>query len=86
MTTLPSTCRCDEPDADPYECEADDCTGYFSELNPFGAVSARPRSTQVTRTCPNCDWSTVWGMDDGSADEELYRHIARQHGDTEAAL
>ena len=75
-------CRCDEPDADPYACEADDCTHEFSELNPFGA-SARPvnvASAEVSETC-GCGWRTsVWHVDDGSAEEELHGHVARVHG------
>ena len=76
-------CRCDEPDADPYSCEAEpeDCMGEFPELNPFGG--ARPvneRSAEVSRKCSQCDWrTTVWHVDDGSADVELNRHVARVH-------
>lgn len=77
-----SVCRCDEPDVDPYACEAEDCTHEFSELNPFGA-SARPvnvASAEVSRTC-GCGWRTsVWHVDDGSAEEELHGHVARVHG------
>lgn len=79
-----SVCRCDEPDADPYTCaaEPEDCTGYFSELNPFGG-GARPvneRSAEVSRTCRVCGWRTsVWHVDDGSADVELNRHVERAH-------
>ncbi|MEV7897278.1 hypothetical protein [Streptomyces cyaneofuscatus] len=77
-----AACRCDEPDADPYECEADDCTAEFSELNPFGR-SARPvnmASAEVSRKCGTCGWTTsVWHVDDGSADEELHRHVASVH-------
>ncbi|MGW1158466.1 hypothetical protein ACWD5Q_06735 [Streptomyces sp. NPDC002513] len=76
-----AVCRCDEPGADPYSCEADDCSGHFSELNPFGG--ARPvnvPSAEVSRTC-GCGWRTsVWHVDDGSADEELHGHIVRVHG------
>lgn len=78
-------CRCDEPDADPYACEADNCTAEFSELNPFGS-GARPvtvASAEVSRKCGTCGWKTsVWHVDDGSAEEELYRHVARVHGGT----
>jgi hypothetical protein len=73
-------CRCDEPGADPYSCEADDCTTEFSELNSFG--SARPVNVpgiEVSRTC-RCGWTTAWHVDDGSAEEELHHHIARAHG------
>lgn len=84
MTELPTQCRCDEPDADPYECEADDCSGYFSELNPFGGGS-RPvegRDAKISRTC-GCGWSTsVWHVDDGSAEAELHDHVTRVHGGT----
>ncbi|MEU8760705.1 hypothetical protein [Streptomyces sp. NPDC048659] len=79
--TTPPTCRCDDPGADPYECEADDCTHLVSELNPFGA-GARPvnrASAEVTRICPVCDWKTVWQADDGSAEESLHRHMASAH-------
>ena len=75
-------CRCDEPDADPYACEADDCSYSFSELNPFGS-SARPvniASAEVSKTC-GCGWRTsVWHVDDGSAEEELHGHVTRVHG------
>ena len=62
-------CRCDEPGADPYACEAEpeNCCGYFSELNPHGG-SARPvnvRNAEVSRPCPVCVWRTsVWHVDD----------------------
>lgn len=76
-----AVCRCDEPGADPYSCEADDCGGHFSELNPFGG--SRPvdvPSAEVSRTC-GCGWrTTVWHVDDGSAEEELHGHIVRVHG------
>ena len=84
MTALPSpaVCRCDEPDADPYACEADDCTGEFSELNPF-ASSAGPvhgHDAEVSRPCGQCEFrTTVWHVDDGSAEEELHRHVVRAH-------
>lgn len=74
-------CRCDEPGADPYSCEADDCSGYFSELNPFGG--ARPvneRSAEVSRKCGQCGFRTsVWHVDDGSAGAELHEHTVRVH-------
>lgn len=79
------TCRCDEPDADPYACEAEpeDCTGYFSEFNPHGS-GARPvdvASAKVSRTCRVCLWKTsVWHIDDGSAEAELHDHATRLHG------
>ncbi|MFJ9448212.1 hypothetical protein ACIRRH_41310 [Kitasatospora sp. NPDC101235] len=77
-----SVCRCDEPDADPYECEADDCSGYFSELSPFaGARPVNERSAEVSRRCPVCDWpTTVWHVDDGSAEAELHGHVQSVHG------
>ncbi|MFJ4917191.1 hypothetical protein [Streptomyces sp. NPDC088726] len=75
-------CRCDEPDADPYACEADDCTHSFSELNPFGS-GARPvnvASAKVSRKCRTCGWRTsVWHVADGSAEAELHDHVARVH-------
>ncbi|MEU8101695.1 hypothetical protein [Streptomyces rubiginosohelvolus] len=83
-----TACRCDDPDVDPYECEADDCTYSFSELNPFGQ-SARPvnvGSAEVSRKCDTCGWTTsVWHVDDGSADQELYEHISREHTERSAA-
>lgn len=79
-------CRCGEPGADPYECEADDCSGHFSELNPFGS-GARPvnePSAEVSRTCAVCGWrTTVWHVDDGSAEAELHGHITRLHRNSE---
>lgn len=77
-------CHCDEPGADPYACEAEpeDCTGEFSELNPHGP-GARPvdePSAEAFRTCPVCRWRTsVWHVDDGSAEAELHAHVTRQH-------
>lgn len=72
-------CRCDEPGADPYECEADDCTGYFSELNPHGG-GRREFDAKVSRTCPVCSWRTSeWHVDDGSAEAELHGHVTRAH-------
>jgi hypothetical protein len=82
-----SICRCDEPGADPYSCEAKDCTGEFSELNPFGG--SRPvnePSAEVSRKCTRCGWHTsVWHVDDGSAEEELHGHITRVHGTIDRA-
>lgn len=78
-------CRCDEPGADPYACEAEpeDCSGEFSELNPHGS-GARPvnePSAEVARICPVCGWRTsVWHVDDGSAEVELHGHVVRLHG------
>jgi hypothetical protein len=73
-------CRCDEPGADPYECEADDCTATFSELNPFGGGPVHGHDAKVSRTC-GCGWTTsVWHVDDGSAEEELHGHVVRVHG------
>ncbi|MFF9200013.1 hypothetical protein ACF09L_32880 [Streptomyces sp. NPDC014779] len=79
--TAPAKCRCAEPDADPYECEAEDCTHPFSELSPFaGARSVNAPSANLSRTCGVCGWRTsVWHVDDGSADQELHDHISRAH-------
>jgi hypothetical protein len=86
-----SVCRCprDEDDYyrpfapvfDPYACEADDCHGHASELYPFGATrSVHQRSAEVSRECGQCGFrTTVWHVDDGSAEEELYRHVSRVH-------
>lgn len=78
-TTAP--CRCYEPDADPYECEAENCTWEFSELNPFGGSrSVNVPSAEVSRTCGACGWRTsVWHVDDGSAEAELYDHVKEHH-------
>ncbi|MFI1702015.1 hypothetical protein ACH419_39545 [Streptomyces bobili] len=77
-------CRCDEPGADQYACEADpeDCTGEFSELNPFGGAGpVEGRDAKVSRRCGRCGWDTsVWHVDDGSAEEELHGHVVRVHG------
>jgi hypothetical protein len=74
-------CRCDEPGADPYSCEADDCTGEFSELNPFGGGPVQGHDAKVSRTCETCGWKTsVWHVADGSAEEELHGHTVRVHG------
>ncbi|MFL1903142.1 hypothetical protein ACJWDR_29160 [Streptomyces tauricus] len=87
-----SVCRCprDEDDYyrpfapvfDPYACEADDCHGSFSELSPFGPVrSVHEASAEVSVRCTQCSFRTsVWHVDDGSAEEELHRHVARVHG------
>lgn len=76
-------CRCGEPDADPYACEADDCTGEFSELNPFGGGPVQGHDAKVSRTCTECGWKTsVWHVADGSAEEELHGHVTRAHGGT----
>ena len=74
-----ATCRCNEPDADPYACEADDCEGEFSELNPFGGGPVQGVDAKVSKTC-GCGWRTsVWHVNDGSAEEELHRHVTRRH-------
>ncbi|MFF0009530.1 hypothetical protein ACFYQT_39750 [Streptomyces tibetensis] len=75
-------CRCDEPDADPYACEAVDCSGEFSELNPFGGntLPVEKASADVSRTCGCGHRTSVWHVDDGSAEEELHRHVVRAHG------
>lgn len=83
-TLRTTVCRCDKG-ADPYACEAEpeDCTAEFPELNPFGG-GARPvteRSAEVSRACPVCGWHTsVWHVDDGSAEAELHDHVLRLHG------
>lgn len=89
-----SVCRCpldDEPRPfapvfDPYRCEADDCHGYTSEMDPFGGGSywrsVYTKSAEVSRQCDKCGWRTsVWHVDDGSAEEELYRHIICAHSE-----
>lgn len=88
-----AVCRCplhdDEwrpfaPVFDPYMCEASDCHGYRSEENPFGYVrSVHTPSAEVSRKCGQCSWHTsVWHVDDGSAEEELHGHVVRVHGGT----
>lgn len=88
-------CRCplDEDDElrpfapvfDPYMCEASDCHGYRSEEDPFGGGSywrqVNTPSAEVSRPCGQCEFRTsVWHVDDGSAEEELHRHVTREHG------
>lgn len=82
-----TVCRCDEPDADPYACEADDCSGEFSELNPFGGGSGpvQGHDAKVSRTCGCGFRTTVWHVDDGSAEAELHEHVTRVHGGTYVA-
>lgn len=85
-----AVCRCPGDDGprpfapvvDPYSCEADDCSGYFPELDPFGlARSVNEPSAEVSRTCGRCGWRTsVWHVDDGSAEEELHGHVVLVHG------
>lgn len=74
-------CRCGEPGVDPYACEADDCTYEFPELNLFGG--SRPvdvASAEVSAKCGRCGWrSSVWHVDDGSAEAELYEHTSTMH-------
>lgn len=90
-----AVCRCPlddyqppfAPVFDPYACEADDCHGYTSETDPFGGGtylrSVAAVSAEVSRKCSACGWrTTVWHVDDGSAEEELHRHITRVHGGT----
>ena len=87
-------CRCPQDDdrprpfapvVDPYECEAVDCHGYFSELAPSGGGPDQGHDAKVSRTC-GCGWRTsVWHVADGSAEEELHRHVVRVHGGTYAA-
>lgn len=80
-------CRCDEPDADPYACEADDCTARVSELNPFGGGPVHGHDAKVSRPCGQCDYRTsVWHVDDGSAEEELHGHVLRVHGGVAAGV
>ncbi|WP_405548761.1 hypothetical protein [Streptomyces microflavus] len=93
-----AVCRCPQDDYpmpfapvfDPYACEADDCHGHTSESNPFGGGdgglylrSVTTTSAEVSRRCGTCGWTTsVWHIDDGSAEEELHRHTTRAHGGT----
>jgi hypothetical protein len=88
-----AVCRCPQDDDvwrpfapvfDPYQCEADDCHGYTSESNPFAIRrSVHEPSAKVSRKCGQCAFRTsVWHVDDGSAEEELHGHIARTHGGT----
>ncbi|MFD8254672.1 hypothetical protein [Streptomyces werraensis] len=79
-----SVCRCGEPGVGPYVCEADDCSYDFPELNPFGGGPVHGHDAKVSRKCSHCGWHTsVWHVDDGSAEEELHGHIVRAHGSTE---
>lgn len=78
-------CRCHEPDSDPYACEAEpeDCLGEFSELNPFGsgAGPVHGHDAKVSRACGQCEYRTsLWHVDDGSAEEELHGHVVSVHG------
>ncbi len=74
-------CQCHLPDADPYACEADDCTYEFPELSPFSGGPVEGRDAKVSKVCGSCDWRTsVWHVDDGSAEEELHRHMSSVHG------
>lgn len=83
---IDAVCRCDQPDADPYQCEADDCTYPFSELNPFGGAPVREFDPKVSRKCPRCGWRTTsWHVDDGSAEAELHGHVRVHHGGSYAA-
>ena len=75
-------CRCHEPDADPYECEANDCHGEFSELNPFGGGPVRGTDAKVSKVCGCGFRTTVWHVDDGSAEAELHGHVVAVHGGT----
>ena len=77
---LKPKCRCGEPGVDPYACEADDCTGEFSELNPFGGGPVHGHDAKVSRGCGQCEYRTsVWHVDDGSAEAELHGHVVRVH-------
>ncbi|MDX2800145.1 hypothetical protein [Streptomyces scabiei] len=89
-----AVCRCPQDDdrprpfapvVDPYSCEADDCHGYFSELSPFGVGPVHGHDAKVSRVCGTCGWRTsVWHVDDGSAEVELHRHVTRAHPADEA--
>ena len=73
------------PVFDPYMCEASDCHGYRSEEDPFGGGSywrsVHTPSAAVSRPCGQCEFRTsLWHVDDGSAEEELHRHVVRVHG------
>jgi hypothetical protein len=83
-----AVCRCpvgDEsrpfaPVVDPYMCEAANCHGYFSELDPFGGGPVQGHDAKVSRTC-GCGWTTtVWHVADGSAEAELHGHVVSVHG------
>ena len=84
-----AVCRCpldDEwrpfaPVFDPYACKASECHGYTSEMNPFGGGGpVHGVDAKVSWTC-GCGWVTsVWHVDDGSAEEELHGHAVRVHG------
>ena len=85
-----SVCRCPRDDDewrpfapvfDPYACEAGDCHGYTSESYPFGARrSVHEPSAEVSARCKQCSFRTsVWHVDDGSAEEELHGHVTRAH-------
>ena len=77
----PAVCQCDQPGTDPYECQAEDCSYPFPELNPFSGAPAREFDAKVSRTCPRCGWrTTTWHVDDGSAESELHGHVAAFHG------
>jgi hypothetical protein len=74
-----AVCRCGEPDADPYACEAEDCTAEFSELNPFGGGPVEGFDAKVSKVC-GCGWRTsVWHVNDGSAEAELHGHVVSVH-------
>jgi hypothetical protein len=85
-----AVCRCPQDDDmprpfapvfDPYMCEASDCHGYTSEMSPFGGGPVYGHHAKVSRVCGTCGWRTsVWHVDDGSAEEELHRHVTRVHG------
>lgn len=88
-----AVCRCPQDDEwrpfapvfDPYMCEADDCHGYRSEEDPFGGGSywrqVNAPSAEVSCLCGQCEFRTsVWHVDDGSAEEELHGHVVRVHG------
>lgn len=84
-----AVCRCPQDDEwrpfapvfDPYMCEASDCHGYTSEMNPFGGGGpVHGIDAKVSRKCLECGWRTsTWHVDDGSAEVELHRHVTRAH-------
>jgi len=51
-------------------------------VNPFGGGrSVYEPSADVSRKCSQCDYRTsVWHVDDGSAEEELHGHFVGVHG------
>lgn len=76
----PTSCRCDEPGFDLYECDADDCTSFDSIV---GGGPGRPVlggwGTPTTKRCTHCPWSTTWQISDGSAEADLHHHMLAAH-------